>query len=75
MKGIQLQRGGLMLLNTPEALDHRPKTLAAMLRIFRTKEVAPSEIFIEGILLRDFKFDEIKILTLDYFVLHYFRQF
>ena len=64
-----------MLLDTPEALDHGHITLAAMLRIFRTKEVAPSEIFIEGILLRDFKFDEIKILTLHYFVLHYFRQF
>jgi hypothetical protein len=43
-----------MLLDTPEALDYRSITLAAMLRIFRAKEVAPSEFFIEGILLRDF---------------------
>ena len=64
-----------MLLNAAEALDNRPITLAAVVRISTTNEVSPSEICIEGILLRNFKFNKIKILSLDRFVLHYFRQF
>jgi hypothetical protein len=64
-----------MLLDTPEALDDRPITLIAMLRIFTTKEVPSSEICIKGILFWNFKFDEIKILSLHHFVLHYFCQF